>query len=1388
MFKFRFTVLAAVLFAGATAAGSADVQRTYMVRLAGVPLIEHLREQGGGSLKAQMRRAQQSSDAAAYLQQLDAARESVLAAARAELAHDVQPRHIYRHAANGMSLRLTEAEAAALAKLPGVQSVRPERHEHLLTDAGPQWIGADALWNGQEPGGLKSKGEGVVIGIVDTGISPSHPSFAATGPDGFAISNARGHFYGLCTTGQATCNNKLIGIYDFTDEGTKGVDSVGHGTHVSSIAAGDAITDALQGYTVALPRAVSGVAPHANIIMYKACVNKDAANPDGGCAESALLGALDQAVADGVDVINFSIGGDADVDPYELLDEGNNDASAMFQARAAGIVVVAAAGNEGPGPHSIDEPGNAPWVLAVANATHNRRFATAIGNFSGVSGAPSGTLTGAGYTAGYGPAAIVYAGDFGNALCGVGDSEGVNPTGASNPFAAGTFHGEIVVCDRGTYARVEKGYNVLHAGAGGYVLANTAADGESTVSDDHFLPAVHLGFNEGAQLKSWLALGGTHSGTISGVTAALDPQYGDILESSSSRGPYGFSGGVLKPDITAPGTNILAADYSSSGLALMTGTSMASPHVAGAVALLVGAHPDWSPAQLESALLGTALAGSVRTQDLTPASPLDAGAGRAQPASAVRAGLYLPLDANALRAQDTLHGGDPSKLNRSGIESENCLSQCSFTRTVTDMSGGGTWQISVTATARAIVSVTPNQFTLNPGASQQLNINVDVSDPFLPGTWVDGSIVLHKSSGGQTAADTALTLAAYATAGIAQPFQEIVANAPGGSATLNAGGLVPLPIATFGVATLEVPQTTDMNLGVDPTPNDIYSTFPGDGKQFVLFPLLNGEVNASGLSQNRVLIAEITASNAPRAQLFAGIDSNGDGQPNFAEQTCSSAAVAGSVARCVVDLRDAPLGGNAWALVEIPQGSVGAHYSVTLSAGLPAFGPTDVLHNNFAGTVLDVDGPGHVPTGAGFPLRVSWNNRLPPNTPFPYAIGPGRFYGAVLIGDTRGFAGQTGFLPFALTRTPGGNDVADALEYSAYVLQPGESLRQVFVDVPAAGTLNVGTWCAVAATCAGNFSVYVARAEFPDFSAAPDIAAAPASSGATAQWTFGGTVQRHDAAIPVSAGRWYIVATETGSTAGIMAMGAQFVPSAPVTHPAQGAYFNPKRSGHGIFMNDAAGNRVLYWYTYLEDGTPVWYTAGNPVPDSNTGTWTAPLLRVNWMGTAINSFDIVGDVLLTPVDATEFIYSWHLYGVSGSERFTLLAPSTCLNLNGSQVDLTGQWFAPTQSGYGMDVLALDATQFDAFYLYDALGQPRWVAGSASPFGAVTTFALDQLSGFCPTCAWSATVPTQVGTLSAGFTSGTQGHYATQINLAPPLSGSFNIDQPTSRLTGSPTCP
>jgi subtilisin family serine protease len=1381
------------LLAGAATPQANTARHVYLLRLSGPPLVEHLQAQiaaqpraavAGHDDTAAVRQKLDSPEAMAYLRSLDDEREQVIRAGSADLGRTLKPRAVYRYASNGMALALTDAEAARIARLPGVAGVRRERMQRWLTDVGPQWIGADKVWNGQVAGAGKTKGEGVVIGIIDTGISPTHPSFAATGPDGYTITNSRGHYYGLCASAQATCNSKLIGIYDFTDEGTNGIDSVGHGTHVAGIAAGDAMSNALAGTTISLPRNVSGVAPHANIIMYKACVAGTADDPEGGCPESSLVQAIDQAVRDEVDVINYSIGGDAE-DAFVMLNQGNNDAAAMFNARAAGVVVVAAAGNDGPDPGTLGEPGNVPWVIGVANSSHNRRFANSVGSFSGAANPPP-TLGGQGYTAGYGPAEIVYAGDFGNALCGIGETD-YPPTGKSNPFAPNTFHGQIVVCDRGTYARVEKGYNVLHAGAGGYILANAQSDGESTISDDHYLPAVHLGYTEGQQLKQWLTTPGSHMGKIAGVSADLNDSYGDVLESSSSRGPYGFGGGILKPDITAPGTNILSSDYHSDGLAFMTGTSMASPHVAGAAALLLAAHPNWTPSQVESALIGTALPNSVRKEDgVTLATPLDAGAGRTRVDAAIKAGLYFPLSAGQLRNANPSRGGNPADINRPGIESENCLGTCTFTRTVMDMSGGGAWNVSVqNASPDAQISVSPNQFTLASSGTQTLTITANVGSANLAGTWAYARIVLHKTSGGTSATDTAMNLAVYSPAGDAPAFREFTLNGPRGSQLLQVNGLDALPQATFTATDLVPATVTNMSLGVDANSDDIYTTFPGTGKQFVLFDNPNDSF-PEATTYGSAFIVEIDSSSAPQADLYVGIDENGDGKPSLAEQECKASRVSGATARCVIDLRHAGAV-KVWMLVDIPKTNPAGNYTVKLNSGIPA------VHYNWQTGILGsfgVVGPGHVAEDAQFPLRLIWDGPS-----FNVATSSGRFFGAVLIDPAPTTVvsdlGDEGFVPFALTRIAGGNDVVDPLVSSQsrdVTLEPGESSTHRFIDVPAQATLLINSGYIVDSSDRAPVSFRLTRADFPASSAAPDVAAAPPLASGDAQWTLGGTAASQSITVPVDAGRWYIVATNKGTGSADFFISVQINSLSPVTPPVMGAYYNPQRPGHGIFMNQASGQQAVYWYAYLEDGTPIWYQAVEIVPDTNNASWFAPLMQYNWDGSQINASMNVGTAIITPINATDYMFSWQLYGQGGSERFTLLGADSCVPFGGGNADFTGQWYAPAESGYGVDVLGLPNLQNDTFYLYDALGQARWLAGSVDAFTASTTVPLSQYSGFCPRCAYVPATAANVGNLSISYSNANAGNYATNLTLQSPLSGTWTINQPIVRLTGKTTCP
>ncbi len=1377
-----FTLVASFGIASSQDVADIETRSLYLVSFSAAPLVELSLQRmsmqssairGSAKTLAQSRPDFDSAESRADLRRNEDERNGILKAAQQLLGRELRSRQVYNYVANAVALELSADEADRLANLPGIRAIRRERHAHMLTDAGPQWIGADALWSGAIPSVSATKGEGIVVGIIDSGINPSHPAFAASGADGYLITNPRGHFYGLCATG-GSCNAKLIGMYDFTTEGSHGVDTTGHGSHVAGIAAGDVESNALVGHTVSLARTVSGVAPHANLITYKACTLND------DCPGSALIAAIDRAVADGVDVINYSIGSDPR-DPFGDLDDvGTSDTKSFFLARAAGVVVVAAAGNEGPKAGSVGSPANAPWIIGVANASHNRVFVNSVLDLAGGSNAP-GNLLGQGYTAGFGPANIVYAGNYGFPLCGTGSDLDFPPTGASNPWPPGTFHGEIVVCDRGVQARVAKGYNLSQAGAGGMILANDASNGESVVSDDHYLPAVHIGYNEGVAMKTWLASAGTHSGRISGVSANLDAINGDVLDASSSRGPVGFSGGVLKPDLTAPGRSILSAAQTGTGLALLTGTSMASPHIAGAVALLRAAHRDWSPAQVESALMTTGLSGSVRKEDgTTPATPLDAGSGRAQPASAVTAGLYLPLSNSEISARDPARGGDPRQINRFGIEDEHCFQHCSFNRTVTDLSGGGTWQVTVNATDGAAIAVTPTQFTLTAGASQALAIAVDVSAPALPGSWVNGRLVLHKISGGQTASDTALTLAVYSDPGPAPAFQEIGTLDSRGFTDVTLSGLASLPQAAFNTSLLTPANSTSYTLSRDPTLDDPFD-LPSSGANFVLIPLQFSSSNSGSVIDQfpRLIMAEVLNASAPSVELYLGFDSDGDGTPQSSEVLCHSRFQGTTPARCIVDARPYQQSGTRfWALVQVSGGTTIASYSVVLNSGQITI--ANPPRASVPDAVLTATGPGHVAAQAEFPVRLAWGSAVLSTNQ--------RYYGAALVDNRPGVTGQIAIVPFALTKFQSNSDPAYALESDGravnFRLLPGAVLTHTFIDVP----FNVSR-LVVRASNAQNLDLYAARSAFAAASVDSAIDPAPPRSAAQAVALHGGngtiTLTPDNG---LTSGRWYISPVNVSSSEQAFNLSATVEYSgalAPVL--TAGNYFNPQRSGHGIFLSSGGDQRFITWYTYLEDGTPAWYLAQAVRPTATESVWGSPLHRITWDGAQTHDAGIVGDVILTATADDRLIYSWHLDGQSGSEAMQPIGPLSCPLVNGAPADFTGQWYPPAQPGYGISVAAINNAEVAIFYLYDYLGVGRWLIGTAEPF-ATANITMMQARGFCPLCDYSPIQGQAVGTLTHTYANALTGQLSTNFQFALPLSGSWNINQPIARLTGTTTCP
>jgi hypothetical protein len=585
------------------------------------------------------------ADAARYRSYLLARQDAVLGRISAG-----DPRYRYTAALNGFSIRLTGGQVTALRSTPGVLTVQPDRVRKIETVDSPEFLGLsgrNGVW--AQHGGTDKAGKNVVVGILDTGIWPENPSFAgarrAPDPRGFS---------GVCQDGEAwtrsTCNGKVIAARYFVkgigeenvsaDEYISPRDGDGHGSHTASTAAGNnGVRVRIDGQN--LGRA-SGMAPAAYIAAYKVCWT--ATDPENtGCYNSDTIAAIDRAVLDGVDVINYSISGTLEdfADPVEL---------AFLGAAAGGIFVATSAGNSGPGPSTVAHP--SPWVASVAASTHHLfQGSVVLGNGRSYVGAMISddavsrrriilSTDAAKPAADPAEAALCYPGTLDRAQ--VDD--------------------RIVVCDRGVIDRVAKSAEVERAGGAGMVLVNTSPG--SLDADFHMVPTVHLDDVDGAKVKRYVASQGRQA------RAALDPTGRDNtpvpqVAGFSSRGPLLAGGGdILKPDLSAPGVSVIAAVappfHFGRKWDAISGTSMASPHVAGLAAFIKRLRPDWSPAVIKSAMMTTAynLAG--------PHGPFEQGAGHVNPRRFLDPGLAY--DAGHSQWLRFLTGGrKASNVNQASI-------------------------------------------------------------------------------------------------------------------------------------------------------------------------------------------------------------------------------------------------------------------------------------------------------------------------------------------------------------------------------------------------------------------------------------------------------------------------------------------------------------------------------------------------------------------------------------------------------------------------------------------------------------------------------------------------------------------------------------------------
>jgi hypothetical protein len=632
----------------------------------------------------------------------------------------------------GVSATIPANRAKDLLRIDGVVAVQVDHLNQLLTDSSPDFIGASPLYGGL--GGAPNAGSGVIYGNLDTGVWPEHPSFADLGNLGAPPGPARRCNFGDNPLTPAidpfVCNDKLIGGHPFLatylSNPTRAAaepyhtarDSNGHGTHTSSTSAGNVLASAVVLGTERGP--INGIAPGAWVMEYKVCGIQ-------GCFDSDTSAAVQQAILDGVDVINFSISGGTDpfTDPTEL---------AFLDAYAAGVFVSASAGNEGPGASTANHL--SPWVTTVAASTQTREFASTLTVTGG--GAPFVT-EGASITGGAGPLPVVRASDapYSNNLC-------------TAPAAPGTFTGKIVACQRGVNARVDKGFNVLQGGAAGMILFNAVL--ADTETDNHWLPTVHLA--DGTAFVAYLA---ANPGATASFTGGVSQDgQGDVMAAFSSRGPAGL---FIKPDVTAPGVQILAGmtptpESITEGppgqyFQAIAGTSMSSPHVAGAALLLRDAHPSWTPGQVKSALMTTATTDVVKEDLTTDADPFDFGSGRIVVNGASAAKITFDETATNYAAM----GGDPLTaihLNVPSVNAPVMPGEIFTTRTAKNVTGSKQqYNVSSVSPAGSTINVTPKKLTLNAGQSKAIEITITSDAPI--GTQQFGEIVLSQSGpGGQT--------------------------------------------------------------------------------------------------------------------------------------------------------------------------------------------------------------------------------------------------------------------------------------------------------------------------------------------------------------------------------------------------------------------------------------------------------------------------------------------------------------------------------------------------------------------------------------------------------------------------------------------------------------
>jgi subtilisin family serine protease len=714
---------------------------------------------------------------------------------------DVRKIYSYKYGLNGFAARMRVTEAEKLADLDEVLNVWEDEIRPLATRYSATFLGLFDSTNG-----LRTKhaldGDGIIIGVIDSGIAPDHPALrdtrVADRPRACRSSWAETSFLGKwlcrrfdklpdvpefeadeswngeCEVGErfdaSNCNNKLIGARWFIDgaEDTGPIDeneirsprdADGHGTHTATTAAGNSTSASIFGTLIG---AVEGMAPKARIAVYKACWLRPF-QTRASCNTSDLARAIDAAVADGVDIINYSIGN-------SMREITAPDDIALMAAAKAGVVAVVAAGNEGPNLATIGSPAGAPWVITAAASS--RSGDSSVEAFQ-VSTPPSIAGKYASKEALFSPAlsdrdpiegTLILVDDGDDTL--PSGSPGISSDGCQPLINDADISGNIALMQRSGCLFTDMVKNAEDAGAIAVLVYNIAGDpivmfGESGLVD---IPALMIG-----QADANLILAEMDADIE--VTVVLEKSFlltttddGNIMAGFSARGP-GPVADILKPDVTAPGVNIIAGftpepanATPGENFAYLSGTSMSTPHVAGVAALLRQAHPDWSPAAIRSALV-TSARQDVRLPDsIGAANPFDYGGGHIVPNDALRPGLVYDVsddeyDAFACgvaspavtpaRCADLAAAGHSffaRDLNQPAIAISRLASQETVTRRVSNVSDEAeSYNIEIAAPPGISVSVAPPTISLGPGESTNFDVTLTYESGPLD-LWRFGSI------------------------------------------------------------------------------------------------------------------------------------------------------------------------------------------------------------------------------------------------------------------------------------------------------------------------------------------------------------------------------------------------------------------------------------------------------------------------------------------------------------------------------------------------------------------------------------------------------------------------------------------------------------------------